>query len=119
MLVASIPVTAQAQAMSAAEFLKRAAQIEKVGMAGLLFSRDARRLGKEIGGAAEALRAEQDAARKAGRSPPACLPPKGKAKVDARELLAYLRSLPPADRDMSFRAAFFRYGARKYPCSRS
>jgi hypothetical protein len=104
--------------MSAAEFVKRAGQVEKAGMAGLLSS-DARRLRKEIGLAAEGLRDEQDVAEKAGRAPPACLPPKGKAKVDARELVAFLRGLPPADRNLSFRAAFFRYGARKYPCSRS
>ncbi len=116
--MASLPAAAHAQEMSAAEFLDRAGKIEKAGMAGLLLSSDARRLRKEIGIAAERLRLEQDAARKAGRAPAACLPPKGKAKVDARELVAFLRGLSPADRNISFRAAFFRYGATKYPCSR-
>lgn len=107
---------ASAAGMTVDQFLAKAEPLAKRGMVAMMMSADAKLLGKEIGGAAQALRADQDAAVRAGRMPPACLPPKGKAKLDTGELLTYLRSIPPAQRSMPFRASFYAFSKRKYPC---
>ena len=91
----------------------------KKSMASLMFSSEAKRLMRELGAAAEATRTQQDADRAAGRKPATCLPPKGKAKVDARELIAYLKALPQAEKSRNFRAGFANYAARKYPCPKA
>ena len=114
------PVTAQqARPMTTAEFLARAEPLMKKSTVSLMFSAEAKRLMKEFGAAAEATRAAQDAAVAAGRKPATCLPPKGKAKVDSRELIAYLKNLPAAQKAQSFRAGFSNYAASKYPCPKA
>jgi hypothetical protein len=69
-----------------------------------------------FGQAAERNRARLDAERAAGRKSTTCLPPKGKAQVNATELLAHIRSMPPAQKGQSFDTAFASYIAKKYPC---
>ena len=102
--------------MSAGEFLKRAEPLLKKSKMSLVFSGEARKLLGTLGQAAERHRAKLDADRVAGRTPSACLPPKGKAKINATELLAHIRALPPAQKAQSFDHAFASYTARKYPC---
>ena len=114
-LIATPLCAAHAQAITVAEFLARATPVEKKGIAGM-FSAEGRRLRQEIGKAAQATRAEQDNARRAGRPPATCLPPKGKAKINGRELLAFVRAIPPAQRGQSLQAAFAGFAGRKYPC---
>jgi hypothetical protein len=117
LLIAAAPAAAaQRSELTVAEFLARAQPLEQRSMATLVFSSEARRLAREIGGAAQALRAGQDAARRAGRTTPSCLPPKGKAKIDLREMMAHLRTIPEERRGMSFRAGFNGFISRKYPC---
>ena len=70
----------------------------------LIFSSEARTLMGILGEAAQRTRARLDADRAAGRAVATCLPPKGKATINAMELVAYLRSLSPADRAKSFDA---------------
>ena len=43
---------------------------------------------------------------------------KGKAKVDARELIAHLKTLPPAEQSRSLQAGFASFAAKKFPCPR-
>ena len=102
MAAAASPAAAQ-EAMTVAQFLARAAPLEKMGVAGLLLSGHTRKLRNEIGAAAEAVRAEDAAARRGGRMPSTCLPPKGKAQVRSDELLAYLRAIPAERRNVAFR----------------
>ena len=104
------------QQMSAGEFLARAEPLLKKSKVTLVFSSDARSLVKVLGETAERNRSRLDADRAAGKSVATCLPPKGKASVDARELIVNLKALPPAQRAQSFDVAFASYTARKYPC---
>ena len=117
MLIA-FALAASSQPMSAAEFLSRAEPLLKQSKMTLLFSSEARRMMGIVGEAAQHTRARFEADRAAGRPTVACLPPKGTAAIDSKELLAFLRSLSPAERAKSFDAAFAGYAARKYPCRR-
>jgi hypothetical protein len=111
------PATAQpARPITSAEFVARAEPLMKKSMVSLMFSSEAKSLMRQLNAAAAATRAKQEADVAAGRKPAACLPPKGKAKIDARDLIAHLKSLPPADKARSLQAGFTSYAARKYPC---
>jgi hypothetical protein len=111
------PALAQpARPISSAEFVARAEPLMKKNMVSLMFSSEAKQLMRQLDAAATATRARQEADVAAGRKPAACLPPKGKAKVDARELIAHLKSLPPVEKARSLQAGFTSYAARKYPC---
>lgn len=117
LLGVSAPATAAAQ-MSAGQFLAEAEPLMKKNKAALLFSGDARRLMRLLGETAQKNRTQLEAAQAAGRPATTCLPPKGKAQINAAELLAHLRALTPAQRAQSFDLAFAGYTAKKYPCRR-
>jgi hypothetical protein len=112
----ALAMAASAQSMTAGEFLARAEPLMKKSKVALMFSSDARSLIKILGEAADRNRKSLDATRARGKPVSTCLPPKGKASVDAGELLAYLRTLSPVERSQSFEQAFGGYTARKYPC---
>lgn len=102
-----------AQSMPVSEFLRRADALEKKG-ALALFSSDLKVLKAEVVNSGKQLRAEHDAALKKGTKPSVCLPEK--AKVEREELLAHLRAIPPARRNITVKAAFADLIRRKYPC---
>jgi hypothetical protein len=107
------PVTAL-QAMSVAVFLQKAETLQKKGMAAM-FSSDLGLLKGEIRNASKALKAEREAAQRAGR-PRAYCPP-AKASLNSNELLAHFRTIPPAQRSRTeVRDALRTLLARKYPC---
>lgn len=112
-------VARAAQPMTTADFVARAEPLMKKSMVSLMFSSEAKKLMTELDAAAKATRAKQDADVAAGRKPAACLPAKGKAKVDARELIAHLKALSPTEKARSLHAGFASYAARKYPCSKA
>jgi hypothetical protein len=117
LLLAAIPMTgAQAQSMPVATFLAKADALQKKG-AMALFSGDIGKLKAEVQNSGKALRAEEEAARKVGRAPATCMPPK--AAVNSEELLAHFRSIPPAQRGMPVKTAFAGLVAKKYPCPRT
>ena len=116
LIAAAAPVAAAEPPITAGEFLNRAEPLMKKSKVSLLLSGEARRLMGILGATAKRNRSTLDAQRQAGRKVTTCLPPEGKASVDAKELLAYLRALPPAQKAQSFDAAFAGYSARKYPC---
>jgi hypothetical protein len=105
--------TAQAQSMPVSEFLAKAEALQRKGPLAL-FSSDIGKLKAEVQNSGKALRAEQEAARNAGRTPATCMP--AKAAVSSNELLAHLRTIPPAQRGIPVKAAFASLLARKYPC---
>jgi len=113
-LLAAAPVTA-ASAMNVADFLLKADALEKKGMMAL-FSSDLKLLKGEVEAAGMQLRSQRLAAQKAGRNPAYCHPAKG--GMSPQELVALLRTIPPAQRPRTelkdgLRTVF----ARKYPCS--
>lgn len=113
-LAASPFAAAQAQTMPVSTFLAKADALQKKG-AMALFSKDIGVLKAEITNSGKALRAEQVAAEKAGRTPATCLPAK-KAAINSNELLAHFRSIPPAQRSMSVKAGFAGLMRKKFPC---
>lgn len=111
------PAIAAPQQMTAGQFLAKAEPLlKKKSKMALIFSKDARTLMGTLTEAAQHNRARLDADRAAGRKVDTCLPEKGKAKVNATELLAHIRAMPPAQKAQSFDAAFASYTAKKYPC---
>jgi hypothetical protein len=107
------PVTAL-QAMNVAVFLQKAEALQKKGM-GAMFSSDLGLLKGEIRSASAALKAEREAARRAGR-PSAYCPPT-KASLNSNEVMAHFRTIPPAQRGRTeVRDALRSLLARKYPC---
>ena len=102
--------------MTAGEFLSRAEPMLKKSKMALIFSKDARTLMGILQQTAQANRARLEADRAAGRRVDTCLPAKGKAKINANDLLAHIRAMPPAQKAQSFDAALAGYTARKYPC---
>ena len=113
-LAAASPLApASAQSMPISEFLAKADALQKKGPMAL-FSGDIGKLKAEVVNSGKQLRAEQEAARKAGRKPATCLPEK--ANVTSTELLAHFRAVPPAERGVSVKTAFAGLVRKKYPC---
>ena len=113
-LAAALPLTpGMAQSMPVSEFLAKADRLEKKGPMALLSS-DFGKLKAEITNSGKQLRAEQGAARKAGRAPATCLPEK--ASVTSAELLAHFRAIPSSGRNVPVKVAFADLVRKKYPC---
>jgi hypothetical protein len=108
-----VPVSAQA--MTVAEFLAKANALKAKGFMAL-GSPDIKLLKGEMEGVANAYRADIVAARQAGRTPHSCPPPKGKAKIGSKELMAEFESIPAAQRGMSVKSAFYAMMKKRYPC---
>ena len=108
-----LPVSAQA--MSVAEFLAKANALKAKGFLAL-GSPDIKLLKGEMEGVAKAYRTDIVAARQAGRTPHSCPPPKGKANIGSKELLAEFEAIPAAQRGMSVKAAFYAMMKKRYPC---
>lgn len=112
-LLAAPLAPAHARAMPVATFLAKADALQKKGALALL-SGDVGLLKAEVINSGKQLRAEQKAAQRAGRKTPTCMP--DKASINSNELLAHLRAIPPAQRDMPIKAAFAAFMRKKYPC---
>ena len=113
-LAAAVPLTpVLAQSMPVSTFLAKADALQEKG-AMALFSGDIGKLKAEVVNSGKQLRAEQDAARKAGRKPATCMPEK--ANVNSTELLAHFRAIPPAERGIPVKTGFAALMRKKYPC---
>jgi hypothetical protein len=113
-VLVAVPVTAL-HAMSVATFLQKAEALEKKGAMALL-SRDLGRLKSEMQTAGASLKAEREAAQRAGQ-PPAYCPPASGASLNSNELLAHFRAIPPAQRErMHVRDGLRSLMVRKFPC---
>ncbi|WP_044334153.1 hypothetical protein [Sphingomonas hengshuiensis] len=108
-------VAGSAQAMTVAQFLAKANALKAQGMTAM-FSPDVALLKNEVAGISNAYRADLEAARIAGRKPHSCPPPKGQVKMGSSDLIAELEKIPPAQRGMSMKRAFYAIMQRRYPC---
>lgn len=99
--------------MPVSEVLTKAEALKKKG-AMAVFSSDLRLIKNELETSGKQLRDERRATLKAGGKPAYCPPAKG--NFDSDELLAYLRTIPPAQRGMSFKAAYKSFLVKKFPC---
>jgi hypothetical protein len=105
----------QAQTMPVSHFLEKAEALKKKGPLAL-FSGDMKLLKAELQNSVVALRAENRAAKAAGRKPAFC-PPEGKASLNSDEVLSHFQSFPAAQRPrMRVREATRSLMAKKYPC---
>jgi len=108
-------VATSASAMTVAEFLAKAKALQAQGMLAA-FSSDVTLLKNEMAGISAAYRADLEGARRMGRKPHSCPPPKGQVKLPPKEFIAELEKIPPAKRGVSMKAAFYWIMARRYPC---
>lgn len=117
LLLATLPMSAaNAQSMPVRIFLAKADALKKKGPLAL-FSGDLKLLKAEVTSSATAYAADVRAARKAGKLKHSCPPVGTKLPMNSDELLAYFNSIPPAQRNMSVKAAFYGMMAKKYPCN--
>jgi hypothetical protein len=114
LLIAALPLTAvHAQAMPVSTFLAKADALKKKGPLAL-FSGDIKVLKREINGSAKAYGAEIGAAKKTN-SPQHSCPPKS-IKLSPGDILGHFNSIPPAQRNMSVKTAFYGMMKKRYPC---
>lgn len=111
--VALLIVPASAQAMTVHDFLAKANALKKRGVFALM-SPDIGVLKAEVAGIMTDYRADAAFARRAGR-PLAC-PPPGERKMSQAAFLEALEAIPPAQRGMSMKAAFYGILKKRYPC---
>lgn len=113
-LAATLFATA-AQAMTVQEFLTTASRIPQNPTA--MLRSDTRRLIREFEGAVRTVRAEQVAARQAGRKPPTCMPERVSFSPSA--ILGRFNAIPPAWRNISVTQAMREWMAERHPCPAS
>ncbi len=113
-LAATLFATA-AQAMTVQEFLTTASRIPQNPTA--MLRSDTRRLIREFEGAVRTVRAEQVAARQAGRKPATCMPERVSFSPDA--ILGRFNSIPANRRNISVTQAMREWMAERHPCPAS
>lgn len=104
-----------AQAMTVQEFLTTASRIPQNPTA--MLRSDTRRLIREFEGAVRTVRAEQAAARQAGRKPPTCMPEQVSFSPNA--ILGRFNSIPASRRNISVTQAMREWMAERHPCPAS
>ncbi len=112
-----ILIPASAQAMTVTEFLVKARALKAKGPLAI-FSSDLGPVRAEIKSVATSYRADLRADRAAGRPPHSCPPPEGSdaAKIKPEAFLADLEAIPPTQRSMSMKTAFYQIMKRRWPC---
>lgn len=105
-------VPSLALAMTTGEFIAKADKLKARGMMAMMSS-DIGLLRDEMKAVGLAYRADVTAARGKGRTDLGCPPPKGQAKMEAAQLIAAFRAMPPAT---PVKAAFYRHMAQRFPC---
>ena len=109
---------APAQKMPVATVLAKADALKAKGPLAL-FSGDLKLLKREMEQTGLALKAERNAAAKAGKKPAFC-PPTKPAPISSDEILAYFRGLSPVQqRQMTSTDAMRSMLAKRYPCGQS
>lgn len=100
-------------AMTVREFVATADRLPQNATA--VLRPDGRRLVDEVTTSVSAIKAEQAADIRSGRRPAHCIPPRGTG-ITPETLLARLRSIPPARRDITVRQALREWMAERHPC---
>jgi hypothetical protein len=114
-LVLSALVAQPAAAMSVAEFLARGRALQAQGVLATL-SPDLDLLRGEVRGIVRSYRADLATAKAMGRQPHSCPPGGGIPRLTPDQMLRELERIPPSQRRMSMKAAFYAYMKRHYPC---
>ncbi|HLL58947.1 MAG TPA: hypothetical protein VK391_03545 [Allosphingosinicella sp.] len=101
--------------MPVSTFLAKANALKSKG-ALAVFSGDLKLLKAEVNNSAKAYGNDVKAARKAGKLTHSCPPAGTKLSMNSDELLGYFNSIPPAQRNMSVKTAFYGLMKKKFPC---
>lgn len=113
--VAGVPATAQQQPMTVADFIARTNALRAMGAAAAE-SPELQQLKAEIAGVIAAYRADLAAASRAGEPPHSCPPPRGRTGLTSTDLIREFNAIPPADRGISVKDAFYAIMKKRYPC---
>lgn len=114
LLASTAPALALAP-MTVAQFLTRAAPLERLGPAAVLHP-DFAPLRDEVRLAGRAYRADIDAQRRAGRPLHSC--PPAEARLDPQLVLAEFRRIPPAQAQrMTVKQGLYAVAKRRFPCA--
>ncbi|GAB5482904.1 MAG: hypothetical protein Pars92KO_26610 [Parasphingorhabdus sp.] len=111
----TMSITVPASAMPVSEFLPKADKLMNAGMGGM-FSKHRKPVMAEMKKVTNGYRADIKAARASGKTPSSCPPSKGKGRLNGKEFLAHLKSIPMERRDMEVKTAFRDFMKIKYPC---
>ncbi|WP_438728966.1 hypothetical protein ACR9YC_01405 [Parasphingorhabdus sp. DH2-15] len=115
LLAAGLLVAANGS-MSIATFLQKADALKAQGILALSSS-DIELLKNEIEGASKLYRADIQKARKTGKTPHSCPPPKGQSSINSDQLLNHFRSYPANNRSrISVKTALYDLMKKRYPC---
>ena len=114
-LIAAPAAAAEAQSMPVSTFLAKADALKKKGPLAL-FSGDIKVLKAQVQNSAQAYAVDVRAARKAGKLTHSCPPAGTQLSMNSDELLGYFKSIPPAQRNMSVKTAFYNMMAKRFPC---
>jgi hypothetical protein len=113
MLAAAMP--AQAQGMTVAEFLAKADMLRKGGAAAMELP-DVKQLREETITVMRDYRADIARQSEAGETPHSCPPPRGEARLGSNEVIRAFNAIPPDQRGMSVKDAFYAMMLKRYPC---
>ena len=116
LLIAVLPVTiVQAQSMSVSTFLVKSEALKKKGPFALM-SGDLKLLKAEVSNSARAYAADVRVQRKSGKFTHGCPPAGSQLTLNSKELLDYFGAIPPTQRRMSVKSAFYNMMKTRYPC---
>lgn len=114
--LSAVLLAAFAPGMTVREFLATADRLPQNATA--VLRPEGRRLVDEVTTSVNAIKAEQAADIRAGRTPAHCIPARGTG-ITPEALLARLRSLPANRRDITVRQAIREWMAERHPCAAS
>lgn len=113
----ALTFTTAAQAMTVAEFLDKAHRLQSKGLFAPFYD-DFKLLKAEIRGITLGYHQDIAAAKAAGKQPESCPPARNspESKLKPEVLLAELDKIPPAQRGISMKTAFYAFMRNHYPC---
>lgn len=117
--LALVAAPAVAQTMTVEAFLVKAHALKSKGVFAI-FSSDLAPVRAEVKAVATDYRRTLSADKAAGRPPHSCPPPEGSdaAKIKPEAFLADLeRTVPPGQRQISMKTAFYQIMKRRWPCA--
>jgi hypothetical protein len=115
LLVAMPMDLVNAQSMPVSTFLAKSESLKKQGRLALTSS-DLKLLKSEVSSSAAAYVGDVNAARKAGKVTYGCPPADSTMSLTLDQLIAYFYAIPPNQRRMSVKTAFYALMKKRFPC---
>lgn len=109
------PAASAQTEMTVTEFLAKA-QVARAKGTQAAQSPEYKELQRHVAGVTAAYRADLARQQAAGAPPHSCPPPRGQAGLTSTDLLRTMRALPPHERGISVKDAFYAMMLERYPC---